>query len=1001
MKSYLWFFILIVAVINPIISQTIISEGEVTGIWDKSGSPYLINAEINIPEGDTLVINSGVRVEFQGHHRFRVYGSLYAIGHLSDSIFFTSKDTATQWSGFRFYKSKNYENCSILDYCVIENSYAYSGNLPRYYTEDDKGGGIYTHRAQLNINNCSIRNNQAFIGGAVVCGENTTMKNTFITNNTAIYKQIILAEGDSKIIGCQISENTANQDVLAIYENVLFLNNTVCNNFIVDPLYSLLHTTHEPKYVNSIFYYNSSKNINISGSLNPSFYNCNIEGGITSIYDPFADIKGVFNGIYSDNIDSPPVFNNVQNGDYQLAKSPCINGGSQNIWYEDFNSDILGNPRIYNGISPRIDIGAFEFQEKTPNRRPIAYLIDEFFVIRSQKRQITIPYFDPDEQDSHAFEVFTNNTHVTPELVSDSDSSIIIDLIPADGWNGDCNLTVRINDDSNSENSTFIDSMIIYVGNEFEGTIYNDVIFSDTIRITGDIIVEDSASLLLEKGALLEFQGYFKVVCYGKINALGSAEQPVTFNAVDTSMIMEGGQVREQGWAGIVITKVNREDTMKFDHCYFINAGFDNEFWYSNGTITIDSSSNIRFYKCVFESNSSSREMKNSGIVMSNSSNIVIRGCSFTKGITSTHIGIYIDSYFSDFVFDSCKVFDTNSYYNQNSYLIHTNGGDFNIQNSEFYNNHCPGITPWTDGDCVIEKNYFHDNSNGTLIECYDCLIRNNTILNTRGYCCDGLIVCKGSDIIGNVIAYNNNLLHIGNYVASAIYVNHGNARILNNTIVKNINSSQGAAIYSTYCAPYIANNIVWDNDKEGIKWYNDPDMTKPTIVNNVIRGGYPQNIGNNHSFEPQFRLNDSLDFQLSENSQCINKGIYDSDIFTFLPYSDLLGNNRFDTIYNKLDIGAYEFQGPFNTANIDRIKRTNDRNHQSLKVFPNPTREILFLTEDYIDSNYSILNLYGQIVKSGLLTQNSIPLEGIEPGHYLLLITTNRKVFRNSFTKL
>ena len=74
-------------------SQTVIPGGSVSGTWTASGSPYLIEGEIVINNRQTLTIESGVEVIFQGHYKLIVNGWLQAIGAESDSILFTAADT--------------------------------------------------------------------------------------------------------------------------------------------------------------------------------------------------------------------------------------------------------------------------------------------------------------------------------------------------------------------------------------------------------------------------------------------------------------------------------------------------------------------------------------------------------------------------------------------------------------------------------------------------------------------------------------------------------------------------------------------------------------------------------------------------------------------------------------------------------------------------------------------------------------------------------------------
>ena len=63
--------------------------GDVSGTW-YDNMLIRVTANIEVPSGDTLIIQPGVTVVFMGSYRLRVYGSLLAVGTETDSIFFTS-----------------------------------------------------------------------------------------------------------------------------------------------------------------------------------------------------------------------------------------------------------------------------------------------------------------------------------------------------------------------------------------------------------------------------------------------------------------------------------------------------------------------------------------------------------------------------------------------------------------------------------------------------------------------------------------------------------------------------------------------------------------------------------------------------------------------------------------------------------------------------------------------------------------------------------------------
>ena len=108
--------------IQRVFAQTEVG-GEVWGTWNTDGSPYLVIDTLTIPEGNTLIIEPGVTVEFQdqGERRypFYIHGTLSAIGSGIDSIYFNSPDSA--FPGF--ISPEEIEGSRIhLEYCVVDSA---------------------------------------------------------------------------------------------------------------------------------------------------------------------------------------------------------------------------------------------------------------------------------------------------------------------------------------------------------------------------------------------------------------------------------------------------------------------------------------------------------------------------------------------------------------------------------------------------------------------------------------------------------------------------------------------------------------------------------------------------------------------------------------------------------------------------------------------------------------------------------------------------------------
>jgi len=68
---YLSFIVFLIPIETQItLAQTDIMGGNVRGTWTLSDSPYHINGEITISNGETLIIEPGVDMIFTGHYKF-------------------------------------------------------------------------------------------------------------------------------------------------------------------------------------------------------------------------------------------------------------------------------------------------------------------------------------------------------------------------------------------------------------------------------------------------------------------------------------------------------------------------------------------------------------------------------------------------------------------------------------------------------------------------------------------------------------------------------------------------------------------------------------------------------------------------------------------------------------------------------------------------------------------------------------------------------------------
>ncbi|TKJ39861.1 hypothetical protein CEE37_11325 [candidate division LCP-89 bacterium B3_LCP] len=279
-------------------SQTTIPGGNVSGTWEAAGSPYLIEGEITIISSDTLLIEPGVDVIFQGHYKLIVNGWLLAEGTESDSILFTAADTSVGWHGIRFIDAPD---SSQLTYCIVQYGQATGAS------SDNDGGGIFCQNSNPTIYKCSINNNSAGCGGGMYLHQSSPIITMCdIEENFAEWGAGICCNqySNPRIISCIIYNNNAEFDGGGIY---------------------LSHLS------NSIIDY-SSIGENIAGQFggglgceyaNPTINHCYIIGNLAELYGA---------GIHC--ISSDPVINACN-----ITGNSCVGtytrGGGIFCWYSD------------------------------------------------------------------------------------------------------------------------------------------------------------------------------------------------------------------------------------------------------------------------------------------------------------------------------------------------------------------------------------------------------------------------------------------------------------------------------------------------------------------------------------------------------------------------------------------------------------------------------------------------------------------------------------------
>ena len=363
-------------------SDTIIPAGNVSGNWDIDGSPYLIEGEITIPDGETLIIDPGILVEFQGHYKFNIQGRLLAIGTEQDSIYFTINDTTGfsnysipdgSWHGIRFDNTPTTNDSSKIIYCKLEYGKAVVGLAPNYLggaiycgsiysgfskikivnskiinnyatcgggialefctailknnfiahnISGNKGGGIYCRNSYLNsgsvIESNTISHNFATQEGGGIYGQRLKVSNSLIHSNSAEYGGGLFCRGDNVIVNCTITNNSAQFKGGGLYCTQSELTNVIDCIFWDDNAVE----GGDEVALYAYWYYDWISMINAWSPANASFYYDDIESGIGSFYLNYEGSTPQYPIIYYIpyyyNLDSDPLFINPENGNFRF-----------------------------------------------------------------------------------------------------------------------------------------------------------------------------------------------------------------------------------------------------------------------------------------------------------------------------------------------------------------------------------------------------------------------------------------------------------------------------------------------------------------------------------------------------------------------------------------------------------------------------------------------------------------------------------------------------------
>ncbi|HEY9114434.1 MAG TPA: T9SS type A sorting domain-containing protein [Bacteroidales bacterium] len=431
---------------------------------------------------------------------------------------------------------------------------------------------------------------------------------------------------------------------------------------------------------------------------------------------------------------------------------------------------------------------------------------------------------------------------------------------------------------------------------------------ADTIKIVGDISIENEVLLTISPGVYIEAQGYYKIDVGGQIKAIGRPNDTITFTVKDTTGFWLDTLSLAGGWPGIyIVGQIGSNDSSIFQYCKIQYGKNYDEYGgdINGGALYVYNHGFLRINHCLFNNN------------------MVI--C-YDYGVDGPFGGAVYCENVNKVVIDSNSFIRNRSFDFSGAIRIDDNCISTKITNNTFIYN--AGFH-WTE---LPPPWYSGVGGGGAAISTSDLVyspeISNNYCFNNKGL--NGIIYTSNlhARVFNNIICNN-----WGSGIADGHQLS--TSKIFNNTIVNNKTWYGGILIWSK---AEVYNNICWNNvfypGVEVDQIYIDE--ANPTLKYNCVQygDGGPGAVFNEPEFvEPTDGLGTgfdgaSADWSLQNWSPCVNAGTPDTSFLT-IPEYDILGNIRI--FGNRIDMGAYENQEVWTSSNEIAFLE------EGISVFPNP----------------------------------------------------------------
>jgi len=372
--------------------------------------------------------------------------------------------------------------------------------------------------------------------------------------------------------------------------------------------------------------------------------------------------------------------------------------------------------------------------------------------------------------------------------------------------------------------------------------------------IDGEITIQSGEELVIDAGVDVIFNDHYKFIIYGRLEAIGTANDSISFKPLDEQIGWHGLRFIDGNLSGL---SDNVIDFCRFENGLAIGQNDDT----CGGAIFCSNSGNLTISNSYFFQNDA--QWDGGGIYLEDNSDVNIDNCIFKLNQCGFY-GASIITYGSETVVENC-VFESND--------------------SEIFG---AGFSSW-------------DGSNSELYNC--------TFIANYAGACTGIYTVSSSLILANV-KFRDNETEFGS--GAAVGITSSSVEVSNMTAADNSSPLSGGAFWLNGGTLNVYNSILWNNLPEDIFVLSGTS----TVANSCVSDGTTGT--NVISDDPQFIDYAGYDYHLTETSPCIDTGDETLVSFTLPEFDLDGNERIVDGDENgtaTIDMGCYEYFIPLPTT--------------------------------------------------------------------------------------